>query len=155
MRLVVTCIKLFLFEFCIWWISNSISYNNINEKKNVRSCFTFGRLLNTSRAVHGSGQVGFVPNPNLTRNFWVGENKTPNQLGMLVGSSGFKLYRSVSSFVAGVVIWPDLSRSGQITMRSRQTWIRSQQDIAGSSGFFFCHELQMISEVTEQLNHFQ
>ena len=111
--------------------------------------------MNTSRAVHGSGQVGFVPDSNLTRNFWVGENKTPNRLGMLVGSSSFELYRLVSSFVAGVVIWPDLSRSGQITMRSRQTWIKSRQDIAGSSGFFFCHELQMISEVTEQLNHFQ
>ena len=57
------------------------------------------------RGVHELGRVGFMPDPDSSRNFWVGENGTRNQLRMLVGLggsglvgfrvvlSGFGLYR--------------------------------------------------------------
>ena len=71
------------------------------------------------RGVHESGRVGFMPDPDSSRNFWVGENGTRNQLRMLVGSggsglvgfrvvlSGFELYRQWCYLAKSVEIWPD------------------------------------------------
>ena len=62
-----------------------------------------------ARSVHGSGQVGFVPDLDSTRICWVGENGTHNRSEMLVGSSGsglvgFRLYHWVLGWIAGNVI---------------------------------------------------
>ena len=79
----------------------------------------------------GCPRVRFVLDLDSTRNFRVGENRTRNRLGMLVGSSGSGLVRFwvVSSMM---LFWPDLSRSGQITTRSHQISSNLDQISMGS-----------------------
>ena len=95
------------------------------------------------RGVHESGRVGFMPDPDSSRNFWVGENGTRNQLRMLVGSgglglvgfrvvlSGFGLYRQWCYLAKSVEIWPDHDKISP--------------DLANLMGFqvIFAWELQM------------
>ena len=86
-------------------------------------------IYSVIRSVYGSGRVGFVPDPdptrnfrvgeNRTRNFRVGENRTRNRPGMLVGSAGlgrvgfssspvsFGFYRRYRYFGQIREIWPD------------------------------------------------
>ena len=79
----------------------------------------------------GCPRVGFVPDPNLTRNFRVGENGTRNRLEMLVGSSGSGL---VEFWVVSpmMLFWSDQSRSGQIMTRSHQISSNLDQILTGS-----------------------
>ena len=76
-------------------------------------------IYSVIRSVYGSGRVGFVPDPDPTRNFRVGENRTRNRPGMLVGSAGlgrvgfssspvsFGFYHRYRYFGQIREIWPD------------------------------------------------
>ena len=72
--------------------------NSAKPTEMKRKCATQGKKRNPNshlmycivvcRGVHESGRVEFVPDPDSSRNFCVGENGTRNQLRMLVGSGG-------------------------------------------------------------------
>ena len=103
--------------------------------------FFYSTQWKVARGVHGSGQVGFVPDLDSTRICWVGENGTHNRSEMLVGSAGSgSIELRVSSPMPS--FWPDPLRSGQITTRSqrdlatsRRIRTRSRQDLIRFDGF--------------------
>ena len=92
------------------------------------------------RGVHGSGRVGFVPDPEPTRIFRVGKIRNRNRPVLMVGSfgsgsSGFGLCRfsfgfrcQFRYFASDVDISPDRSRSG----RYLAGFVESGVDLTGS-----------------------
>ena len=89
------------------------------------------------RGVHGSGRVRFVPDPEPTRIFRMGENQNRNRPILMVGLSGSG--PSVFGFVLVGFGFPRRCRnfawSGEIWSifgRIRRIWTRSQWNIAGS-----------------------
>ena len=79
------------------------------------------------RGVHGSGRVGFVPNPDSTRMWRVNKKLTRNWPGDLVGFFGlglvgFGLIQVGFGFITGDEIWPDPAISGQNLTGSFDIW---------------------------------
>ena len=85
-----------------------------------------------------------MPDPDLTQNFRVGENRTRNRPGILVGSVGsghvgFSGSPVSFGFISSAFFWLDPSRYGRYLARSQPIfgWIRwdlakSRQDLVGS-----------------------
>ena len=72
------------------------------------------------RGVHGSGRVGFVPNPDSTRMWRVNKKLTRNRPGDLVGFFGSGLVGF--GFITGDKTWPDSVRSGRNLTGSCNIW---------------------------------
>ena len=93
-------------------------------------------LIPNTRGVHGSGQVEFVPDPDLTRNFRVGENRTWNRPKMLVRSAGLGRVRLVK-FTSRFWFLSLVCYFGLICQdlaKSQQDLVESQRDLARSRG---------------------
>ena len=72
---------------------------------------TNNEAIFTTRGVHGSVRVGFVPNPDSTRMWRVNKKLTRNRPGDLVGFFGSGLVGF--GFITGDEIWPDPAISGR------------------------------------------
>ena len=92
----------------------------------------------STRGVHRSGRVGFVPNPNPTRIIQVEENMTRNQpkwSGQIFrfGSCRFRVVSVwVSGFIARNNFWLDSARSGRNLAGSVEVWPRFRRITARS-----------------------
>ena len=91
------------------------------------------------RGVHGSGRVGFVPNPDSTRHYRVGKISTrnrptgsfrsPGRVASVFGckSVGFGFSDSLvfgRNLAGSCQIWPDLTRVGRDSFGSMKIWLR-------------------------------